>query len=109
MESLRSKIETTIDDLKKMLADLDDIRSEKCLIKAETSEQGTQYEFLDVMGPLVRRVVESWKNWRNDQEEEIKAKSDLKVIMNSGVSKRLLQDSESFLSLKTSEAVNSRT
>ena len=43
MESLRSKIETTIDDLKKMLADLDDIRSEKCLIKAETSEQGMSF------------------------------------------------------------------
>ena len=61
------------------------------------------------MAPLVRRVVESWKIWRKDQEEEIKAKSDLKVIMNTGVSKRLLQESESFLSIKTSEAVKSKT
>lgn len=34
MDALRSRIENVIDDLKNTLADLDDIRSEKSLIKA---------------------------------------------------------------------------
>lgn len=110
MDALKLKIENIIDDLKKTLEDLNDIKSEKNLDKTKTLDQGTQYEFLDVMGPIVRRAVESWKVFKNDQEEEIKAKSDLKVIRNSGLkSKHLLQESESYLSLKISDTVTSKS
>ena len=60
MDALKLKIENIIDDLKKTLEDLNDIKSEKNLDKTKTLDQGTQYEFSDVMGPIVRRAVESW-------------------------------------------------
>merc|ERR1711911_368379 len=60
------------------------------------------------MGPLIRQTVGCWKNWQCDREEESKAKSDLQVIVGTNISKRLLSDSESHLSLKTSEAVRSK-